>query len=857
MTPSTASKGLRLPPLPVLSPTALTGDAGDGRAYLRWNLQLEDERVVGWKVLQLEPEARTLTPDALTEPQFVARGLANGKAYTFSVSGVLKGGSATPQSNTVTLTPRDVGAAKVQPLERGAKVAVGQFSDVQVGPYGARIVFPDGQELAYDNLRPIDWKTREGEHLLYPRMFGNGLDIGRFDKRGLPLVIPPEGLKRDTIELDGAVWSTSAPGGFEYRDLQHGTRHPHITDPLTLPLDREWHDARVRWFAPQIDGNRVTLHYWQPLVLEGYTAWQYVLVWETWWPIERERHGTTYRGLARLVEVQMPEAWRDGYQVMLNNGFGPNGGSRHGVVSYSSGFRRPMHEIVDFSGDKSRQVFFQHPKPPRRGTYHPNQDCLQASPLIFYDWGKGSLTLAARGLYYHCSNNSISYPEQGADGVWPSLAWDMAVAGKRAAVDTVEYLFAADTSQPLPQRYMNARFEALGDVSRRMGVQDDVPCAAVHGTHFSVQHDGGPLAHAEKQLAQYRESGLDGFFIFHDFWNSVPATVDDAYRLDESHDCNLSIKAMCDRFHQGGVRVGFWYRPEVVKTSIASALSETIPTADAYYGYASAKYPDVVALLGRRGIPVVRENPDWIRRQRDGSWPVHTHYQWVPMSMASGWWDRVMWPTIRMSAKLGFDWMLMDGGFGGLQGVDYAPMLAGKAKGAVACQPYWWRLFRTIQHVGMRLFGECTVGWKGGFVNLAGPGDEHFIWMYQASCIWGNNELSSPESLHKLFQLYSGSGGDRMARKEVAPVCRYASRLFRAHRPPDWIELKDLRQGEPREVTLDVAESPVAGGPTRVTKENKLTFTVRPWTWTDAVWHYNDGSQIVYAAYEKIDWTKE
>ena len=38
-----AKSNLAPPPLPVLSPTALTGDAGDQRAYLRWNLQLEGQ----------------------------------------------------------------------------------------------------------------------------------------------------------------------------------------------------------------------------------------------------------------------------------------------------------------------------------------------------------------------------------------------------------------------------------------------------------------------------------------------------------------------------------------------------------------------------------------------------------------------------------------------------------------------------------------------------------------------------------------------------------------------------------------------------------------------------------------------
>jgi hypothetical protein len=509
---------------------------------------------------------------------------------------------------------------------------------------------------------------------------------------------------------------------------------------------------------------------------------------------------------------------------------------------------------VDFSGDKNRQVYFQSPKPVRcGGQYHPNQDCLQSSPLIFYDWEKGSLTVTARSLYYHCANNSSSYIEQGADGVSPNLAWDMAISGERTTVDTVEYLYTSDTSQPLPQRYMNARFEALSDVSRRYDLQDTIPAVTVNGTLGQVKRNGGPVAHAEKEIKRYENNGIKDVYIYHDFWHAVPMTVDDAYRLDDNHDCNPELKAMCDKFHEAGMGVGFWYRPEFVKTSIVNALSRTIPTAERYYGYKHCDYPNVVELLNKNGMPIFRENTHWVRKHRDGSYPFNTPYNWVPMSMASEWWDRIMYPTLLMSKKLGFDWILMDGGFAGLQGVDYAPMLAGKTEGAVACQPYWWRMFRTMKHIGIKQFGECTVGWKGGFVNLTGEGDEHYLWMYQASCLWGNDNLLKPEQVHKIFQLYNGIG---ISRELDKAVCRYAMKFYQTHRPPDWIELKDLKQGDEIEVAINVAESPVAGGPSRITEESKLTFTVKPWTWTDVIWHYDDGTSVVYPAYDRIDWDK-
>lgn len=649
---------------------------------------------------------------------------------------------------------------------------------------------------------------------------------------------------------------------FHYRDVQHGYIHPHLTDPLTYSLEaRLSGDHPMVWREPEIDGDRVTFHYWQPLILDGYRSWNFVQVWETWWPIERERHGTTYHGLARLIEVEMPDAWKRGFQVMVNNGFGPNGGSREGVKSYSSGFRRPAHEVVDFSGEANRQVFFQSPKPPRRGAgYHPSHDCLQSSPLLFFNWETGSLTITARSLYYYCANNSASYIEQGADGVWPNLAWDLGTASRRTAVETVEYLYAGNPEQPLPQRYMNARFEALGDVSRRYGLQDDVPAATAHETVGEVAKSGGLEPFAEEWLERLKETGIDGFYVFRDFWFGESESVDEATRTDPGYGVNPDLKRFCDRFREAGYKIGHWTRPEVAKTSITMALSERYPTATVYGANRSCQYPPIAPGLEAEGMPVVRKHPEWIRCQRDGSHPVKTAYEWVPMSMASGWWDEVTWPTIWMSAQLGFDMTLTDGAFGGLSGVDYAPMRAGMAEGAIPCQPFWWRVFRSMAHVGLKNFGECTLGWKGGFVNCTGDGDEHYLWMFGASCIWANRHLLTPEVLHRLFQVYCGTEAGRLlapGHEREHAVCRYASRFFREYGSPEWIELRDLTRGEEREVTGSVAESPVAGFATRITEADTYSLKVTPWTWTDAVWHYSDGRSVTYPAFDRIDWKIE
>jgi hypothetical protein len=65
-----------------------------------------------------------------------------------------------------------------------------------------------------------------------------------------------------------------------------------------------------------------------------------------------------------------------------------------------------------------------------------------------------------------------------------------------------------------------------------------------------------------------------------------------------------------------------------------------------------------------------------------------------------------------------------------------------------------------------------------------------------------------------------------------------------------------LREGEPVEVTATKGGS-VAGRARPTTPEDPATYTLRPWTWTDAVWHYDDGSEFVYPAYNRLDWSKE
>ncbi len=839
------------PPLPLLAPTGLCGDAGDGRAYLRWNPMIEDARVLGFQIRQLAPTAAVVNAKPLTDTACVVPGLTNGTAYTFAVVGVLRHGF-TPAGNVVTVTPAPTGTAKVAPAS--GTLTVGAWTNLPLHD-AWRLTFPDGQELLYAGFRPVDWKTADGKHLLYPKEFGNELDIGRFDKRGLPMVIPPDGLDKTAPFSSTDGHAPFEPLDQRYHDVQYGTAHPHITDPLTLPLSRVGNDARPRWLGAAVDGNRVTVHYTLPLSMLGYRSWTNVEVWETWWPLTRDRHGAVYHGLARLVEVALPSIVKDGYQVMLNNGFGPDG-SRVGVVSYNTGFREPAGEVVDFSPAENRQVYFQGQIPARQGYgYHPDGNSLQASPLIFYDWGTGGLTITARSLYYHAANNSASYIAQGADGVWPNLAWDLAASGTRTPVDTVEYLYTADTAQPLPQRYINARLETLHAVSARMGVQDSLKVSNIASSLGNIVHKGGPVPFANATLKELNGKGINAVAMYHDTWQACPVANEPAWRFDPAYRANPALAAMCDRFHATGVHVGFWFRPEFCMTSIPTAFSTPMLASEQYYHSIewSSYPPPTETRVAREGaLTEIRDHPEWIRRQRDGSWPTGTAYQWIPMSLTSDWWDTIMWPALHTSAALGFDCVLTDGGFGGMQGVDYAPVLAGKTDTAVPCQPYWWRYFRTLHALGIRQFGECTCGWLGAITSVGGVTDAQNVWMFSGgSLVFSAQMLKTPEALHQAYQLYNSCWSDLPAANAVR---RYAVAMYEKNPAPDWIELHNLRRGDPVTVTQTTGALP--GQPLRATPEQPYTYTTRPWTWDGATWHYNDGHTVDYPAYGAVDWAK-
>ena len=145
-----------------------------------------------------------------------------------------------------------------------------------------------------------------------------------------------------------------------------------------------------------------------------------------------------------------------------------------GVVSYSTGFRQPgakwsIFRATEPAGDVS---ILEAAQTRLRLSSRPRLPAKQSLDLLRLGQG-GHDDRGPQPLLSLCEQLLQLY-RAGCDGVWPNLAWDLAVAGRRTAVDTVEYLYTSDMAQPLPQRFINARFETYGDVSRRMGVQSEL-----------------------------------------------------------------------------------------------------------------------------------------------------------------------------------------------------------------------------------------------------------------------------------------------------------------------------------------------------------------------------------------------
>jgi hypothetical protein len=273
-------------------------------------------------------------------------------------------------------------------------------------------------------------------------------------------------------------------------------------------------------------------------------------------------------------------------------------------------------------------------------------------------------------------------------------------------------------------------------------------------------------------------------------------------------------------------------RPEFVKTSPQNAFSKE-GFVTRYWGYDQQKFPPTTERNATVGLPEIRVHPEWVRCGRTGEFPQSAPYNWMPMSLASGWWDEMMWPMLRMSARLGMNAIFVDGGFGALGGVDYRPLVDKRRNTAVPNQPYWWRFWRQAYQLGLPVYGECMVGWGGGNdFGVADITDLQFPWIYTLSSI--NSQTTpgyraiTPRFRHALYQVYGTIDISGYLASEVEPenqkkLIAFHKQFLAKHGEPDSLRFVNLRRGE-----------------------------LVPWLYDGVLWQYADGREVRYPGYEDI-----
>jgi len=181
------------------------------------------------------------------------------------------------------------------------------------------------------------------------------------------------------------------------------------------------------------------------------------------------------------------------------------------------------------------------------------------------------------------------------------------------------------------------------------------------------------------------------------------------------------------------------------------------------------------------------------------------------MSLKSGWYDQVLYPTFQTAQKLGFTSIFFDGGFGGFSGVEY------NSGRATAMQPYWTRVMRTASHFGLIAIGECGIG--AGSLFCFGPSGEEnqgkTPWMFAGCPMMQTGPDLSESWAHKMHQLYAMPFQDRGA----APKSHLFAREFlKRNGPPDRVVLANLRPGT----------------------------VLKEWLYDGVTWEYADGRRVEY-----------
>ena len=714
------------------------------------------------------------------------------------------------QSNTAEVTPRETRAPEV--TTGATKIEVPGFDAIQVAN-AISVRFENGHRIVFDRFtgKVRDWVSDDGTHLLYPQTYGNPIDITEMDDMGFPVAqpatadqpaIPPQ------MNLNYARGNSRRGAG--------GINNPMV------------------WFVgTQIADNRITFQYRIPLtgpgVPPGSSSDLTILatLWETWTPIERKiDNGATYRGLARKIELEMPSYYTEGYSVCLNDGFGPNGSADQGTTFELKWNNQNFLTQVKWEKGKAGKG---EGRPRSTAGFHPSDPAVQVMPFLLAQFPKGTLILAPRRYYYSTTYALTNYAEQGKDGLWPNYTIDADASGKRTSIETFEYLWTADNSLSMPQKFIDATFHYRRNLADLYSLKRNLTSVsyawdnwgpgaeAIAGKTFA-ESLGVLRKWGDDTAARAKEVGADIIGGAHELWTSSPYTVGDEVRLNPQAPVNRAIADMVAAFHKRGVNWGYWVRPEFIKQALPTVMSTHFYTQ--YYGYVRQLFPPALPLVEDHGLKLVREHPGWIRLGKNGAHPIRTPYNWTPASLTTkGWYEEVMYKDLVMMKKLGYDSAFQDGGGTNLAGVDYT---SGHAR---ANMPYYWRFYQDMAQLGMDLNGECPSGWGNNTLPVPSREDLKELWAFTHSIYRGNLESPfpwyTPEMRYRSNQLYIGSYMNMRSSAEHAAVARFAQKFIQDNGHPDRVVLDGLR--------WDDAQG--------------------QWVWDRVFWEYQDGHRVQFPNY--------
>ena len=794
---------------PARQPSALLAVAGDGKVYLQWNPNLEED-LVGYRVYRRQAGMHTfksIHTQPIAGAKYVDRQAPNGTAMEYVVTAVLKSGLESDGSNLAAARPRVTTAPIVS--EEPSMITVPGQGALRVAN-GIRVQFENGHRLVFDKdlVRVRDWQTESGVHLLYPHSYGNPVDITEMNRLG---------------------FSEAQPATLE---------SPAIPPRINL----NYNDPnRARKLAPRylehvVQDNRITFCYQIPLSGPGvpqgsnWDLWLWANLWETWSPITKTIGGIQYSGLVRTIELELPSYYDEEYSICLNDGFGLHG-SCDGAITLELTWGETHLVETRWQSDKHMQGLGGKIRESRR--FHPDGHSMQTLPFIFAHYPSGTLLLAPRHYYYAATYALRNYVGQGQDALWRNLKIDCATAGERFTVESFEYLWTSDQSLAYPQKYMDASFHYRRKLADLYQVNPYVTAMAhawdYHGPSRE-ELEGKAMEEAceilrrwaKERAKQAERLGADLLGGAHRLWTGAPEATPDEIRLDPHHPINEAIADVAAILKEYDIGLSYWTRPEFTRSALPNVLSHRfIAEVGQYRG---CTYPALKQILEAVGMPLVREHPEWIRTGRDGDHPLLTPYHWVPMSLTQGgWYDEVVYKALVMMKELGYTSPFQDGVFGCMAGIDYTD---GRAR---PVQPYYWRYFADVHRLGMSINGECLIGWGNNTVGYLHRKDMKHLWAYTHGIHRGNRagdaiHWFTPEMQHRSHQLYIGVYLNLDSDPEHGDVARFVRRFLEENGHPARVCLVGLRWSKPD----------------------------KQWIWDEVWWEYEDGRRVLYPDYSEI-----